>query len=58
MLNQEPQGRNGKYLNKDPVCGIEVDPGDSEFSFRLKDETYFFCSSSYQKKFLETPEKP
>ncbi len=57
MLDQDPENLSEKYLFKDPVCGMEVDPDDSKFSFRLKNETYFFCSSSCRGKFIETPAK-
>ncbi|MCF8084061.1 MAG: YHS domain-containing protein [Deltaproteobacteria bacterium] len=29
---------------KDPVCGMEVDEGKTQYSTRYRGETYFFCS--------------
>jgi P-type Cu+ transporter len=57
MPNQELENPNETPLEKDPVCGMDVDPSDSQFSFSLHNTTYHFCSASCQEKFIKTPEK-
>ena len=41
---------------KDPVCGMEVDPATAESS-ELEGQTYYFCSSRCKNSFEEEPEK-
>ncbi len=57
MLDQELENSNEAHFVKDPVCGMDVDPNDSEFSFSLHNTTYHFCSESCREKFIKTPEK-
>ena len=44
-------------MEKDPICGMQVDPtkgaGESEHLGR----TYYFCSASCKQKFDQNPEK-
>lgn len=42
---------------KDPVCGMEVDPERSKWAVEQGGKTYYFCSESCQKAFLEEPER-
>jgi hypothetical protein len=32
-------------LVKDPVCGMTVDPAQTEHSFEHSGQTYYFCSA-------------
>ena len=41
---------------KDPVCGMDVDPGDSE-SLSYEGKSYYFCSSHCLKKFKSHPKE-
>ncbi len=42
---------------KDPVCGMEVDPADSKESSVYKGKTYRFCSSHCKADFDKNPAK-
>lgn len=43
---------------KDPVCGMEVDPGAPRGeSSKHEGETYYFCSSSCRAKFIQNPNR-
>lgn len=45
-----------KATVKDPVCGMDVDPGKSAGKFDFKGETYHFCSTHCLHKFEKNPE--
>lgn len=45
-----------KDVEKDPVCGMSVDPGTAR-SFSFEDHRYFFCSEHCRTKFKESPSK-
>ena len=36
---------------QNPVCGMEVNPEDAEYSTEHDGETYYFCSESCKKSF-------
>ncbi|MEO8034246.1 MAG: YHS domain-containing protein, partial [Acidobacteriota bacterium] len=36
---------------KDPICGMDVDPGKAAGSAERDGKTYWFCSKGCQKKF-------
>lgn len=40
---------------KDPVCGMMVDPKTSQFHSMYKDKHYHFCSEHCKKQFDENP---
>jgi P-type Cu+ transporter len=42
---------------KDPVCGMEVNPGSSAGSYAHEGETYYFCSTHCLQKFKVHPEQ-
>lgn len=50
------KARAADQIMKDPVCGMDVDPNNSE-SFTHKGQTYYFCSSHCLTKFKGDPEK-
>ena len=41
---------------KDPVCGMKVDPKTTKFKSEFKGKTYYFCSEQCKKTFDQTPE--
>jgi Cu+-exporting ATPase len=43
--------------DKDPVCGMNVDPATSKHHAKHAGETYFFCSAGCQSKFVTDPAK-
>ena len=44
-------------IKTDPVCGMVVEPNIMEISADSHEETYFFCSESCRKAFMENPKK-
>ncbi|RUM72523.1 MAG: copper-transporting ATPase [Sulfurovum sp.] len=45
-----------KMKTIDPVCGMEVERA-SRYHAAYEQETYYFCSSSCQEKFIENPQR-
>jgi YHS domain-containing protein len=43
-------------MEKDPVCGMMVDPKASRKS-EYRGKTYYFCSASCMREFDQNPEK-
>jgi P-type Cu+ transporter len=52
-----PSGGIGEaaLLEKDPVCGMNVDPGSAKHSAEYGVHTYFFCSQGCKTKFVAHP---
>src|SRR5580698_4235711 len=44
-------------LERDPVCGMQVDPACASAKVEHVGRTYFFCCSGCAKKFIDAPEK-
>jgi YHS domain-containing protein len=44
-------------MEKDPVCGMDVDPRTATNKSEYKGQTYYFCSSGCKKDFDHQPEK-
>ncbi|MBI2166015.1 MAG: YHS domain-containing protein [Chloroflexi bacterium] len=42
---------------KDPVCGMEVDPGKAAATHDYQSKTYYFCSPSCKSSFVKEPGK-
>jgi Cu+-exporting ATPase len=42
---------------KDPVCGIEMDPGQVEAQSSYNGQQYNFCSAECKRLFDENPEQ-
>ncbi|HEV2127893.1 MAG TPA: YHS domain-containing protein [Thermomicrobiales bacterium] len=40
----------------DPVCGMELTPGQVEAQARYKGKAYYFCSEECRRTFEENPE--
>ncbi|MBP0624965.1 heavy metal translocating P-type ATPase [Cupriavidus consociatus] len=40
---------------RDPVCGMEISPGEAAASAEVDQQRYWFCSSHCEKTFLENP---
>src|SRR5260370_37671687 len=43
--------------NKDPVCGMDVNPATARYKTLHNGKEYFFCSAGCLAKFQATPEK-
>lgn len=44
-------------MEKDPVCGMNVEPRASAGSAVHEGKTYYFCSSDCLRQFQEHPER-
>ncbi len=44
-------------MEKDPVCGLDVDPKTAEASSQYQGKTYYFCSSGCKTSFDKEPQK-
>jgi Cu+-exporting ATPase len=44
-------------MDRDPVCGMELRPGQEEASFTFQGTTYHFCSQECCKKFQADPKR-
>jgi len=40
---------------KDPVCGMEVKPSETQYKTIYKGKIYYFCSHHCKKKFESDP---
>ena len=54
MADQKTQQ---KIMEKDPVCGMQVDPATARAKFEHGGRTYFFCCAGCATKFEAAPEK-
>ena len=41
----------------DPVCNMQADEEDAEFTAKYEGKTYYFCSESCKKEFENDPEE-
>ncbi len=44
-------------MEKDPVCGMDVDPKSAAAQSDYKGKTYYFCAEGCKKAFEKEPEK-
>ncbi len=44
-------------MEKDPVCGMDVDPKTAVHKTEYQGRTYYFCSPGCKKSFEKEPEK-
>ena len=44
-------------MEKDPVCGMQVDPKSAAGQAQQGGKTYYFCSASCRDKFEQAPER-
>src|ERR1700674_1259633 len=42
---------------KDPICGMDVDPANARYQTQHNGKEYFFCSAGCLTKFQASPEK-
>jgi len=45
------------HMEKDPVCGMDVDPKTSKLKHEHAGKTYYFCNPKCLAKFKESPEQ-
>lgn len=44
-------------MEKDPVCGMDVDPKSAAAQTEYNGKTYYFCAAGCKKAFEKEPEK-
>ncbi len=44
-------------MEKDPVCGMDVDPKNAAGKSEYEGKTYYFCSLGCKKEFDQQPQK-
>jgi YHS domain-containing protein len=44
-------------MEKDPVCGMQVDPQRAAGTSAYQGRTYYFCSTGCKQKFDQNPEQ-
>ena len=51
------QDKNNGVMEKDPVCGMNVDPARAKATFEHGGKTYYFCCAGCREKFSVAPSK-
>jgi len=44
-------------MERDPVCGMQVDPAEAAGSSQYNGTTYYFCSPGCKQKFDRDPQQ-
>jgi YHS domain-containing protein len=44
-------------MEKDPVCGVELRPGQEGASINYQGQTYRFCSAECKQQFEKNPKR-
>ena len=44
-------------MEKDPVCGMDVDPKTVEWKSEYQGQTYYFCAPGCKQAFDQEPQK-
>lgn len=44
-------------MEKDPVCGMQVDPKKAAGTSEYQGNTWYFCSAGCKRKFDQNPEQ-
>ena len=55
MNNNNQSGEDVKVV--DVVCGMEVDPSQARGVEEYEGKTYYFCSESCRKSFVDNPKQ-
>ena len=42
-------------MERDPVCGMQVDPRNAAATMEYQSQTYYFCSEDCRQKFMQNP---
>lgn len=48
--------KGGERMEKDFVCGMEIDKGKAEARFDYQGKTYYFCTSKCKDEFAQSPD--
>jgi class 3 adenylate cyclase len=57
LIDVRPAGRAGHAYERDPVCGMRLDPSDVTTVTRWRDKSYPFCSQDCARLFAEAPHR-
>jgi YHS domain-containing protein len=52
-----PLQRGGETVERDPVCGMQVDPTKAAGTSEYQGKTYVFCSVGCKRKFDSNPQQ-
>ena len=52
-----PSRAASQATEKDPVCGMDVDPNTARHRAEFEGKTYYFCAAGCRQKFLSHPEQ-
>jgi Cu+-exporting ATPase len=44
-------------MERDPVCGMQVDPAKADETSQNNGKTYYFCSSQCKSRFEQDPDR-
>ena len=44
-------------MERDPVCGMQIDPQDAAAQMDYQGRTYYFCSEDCHQKFMQNPQQ-
>ena len=50
-------GRTGGFMERDVVCGMNVDPAKAPATSEYNGKTYYFCAKACKNKFDAEPQK-
>src|SRR5262245_17642668 len=61
IIKRKPRAGNKRSMteeqHKDPICGMDVEPGTAAGSHAYRGQTYYFCCVPCLEKFRAEPEK-
>jgi len=57
MTHSQQSSHPGREMQRDPVCGMTVDPARAAGKHEHRATTYYFCSKSCLERFREDPER-
>ena len=52
-----PSEPSSRLMEKDPVCGMDVDPHTAKHRAEFEGKTYYFCAAGCRQKFLSHPKQ-
>jgi Cu+-exporting ATPase len=44
-------------VERDPVCGMQIDPRQAAAKMDYRGKTYYFCSEDCHRKFMQNPQQ-
>lgn len=47
----------GAAMERDVVCGMQIDPQDAAAQMEYQGKTYYFCSEDCHEKFMQNPQQ-